>query len=99
MWALPEPVFPALAGKFLTPGKPWKSLNRILTILFHFLVFLALPCAACGILVPRLGIEPRPPALRVQSANHWSTREFPLTILNNGRREDQLENYSEYPKV
>ena len=68
-------------------------------ILFHFLVFLALPRAACGILVPQLGIEPRPSALRVQSANYWTTREFPLTILNNGRREDQLENHCEYPEV
>ena len=68
-------------------------------ILFHFLVFLALPCAACGILVPQLGIEPRPSALRVQTANHWTTREFLLTILNNERREDQLENSSEYPEV
>ena len=34
-------------------------------------------CAAYGILVPRPGIEPRPPAVEAQSPNHWTTREFP----------------------
>ena len=31
--------------------------------------------AACGILVPRPGIEPAPPALEAQSLNHWTTKE------------------------
>lgn len=32
----------------------------------------SLHCAvACGILVPRVGIEPGPPAVGVQSPNHW----------------------------
>ena len=31
---------------------------------------------ACGILVPRLGIEPRPSAMRLQRPNHWTAREF-----------------------
>ena len=33
---------------------------------------------ACGILVPRPGMEPRPPAVEVWSPNHWTFREFPL---------------------
>ena len=33
---------------------------------------------ACGNLVPRPGIEPGPLAVRVQSPNHWTAREFPL---------------------
>ena len=33
--------------------------------------------AACGILVPRPGMERVPPALEVWSLNHWSTREVP----------------------
>ena len=33
--------------------------------------------AACGILVSRPGIEPSPPALEVQSLNHWTAREVP----------------------
>ena len=32
---------------------------------------------ACGILVPRPGIEHRPPALGVQSLNHRTTKEVP----------------------
>ena len=39
-------------------------------------IFLAVP-QACGILVPRLGIGPRPPALEAQIANHWTNREVP----------------------
>ena len=32
--------------------------------------------AACGILVPRPGVEPRPSAVKAQSPNHWTAREF-----------------------
>ena len=36
------------------------------------------PCpAARGILVPRPGIEPMPPALGVRNLNHWNAREVP----------------------
>ena len=37
---------------------------------------------ACGILVPQPGIEPMPPALEVQSLNHWTTRGVPFQPLN-----------------
>ena len=43
------------------------------------------PCqAAYRILVPRPGIELRPPALGVQSLNHWIPREVPsiLSLLS-----------------
>ena len=32
---------------------------------------------ACGVLVPRPGIEPAPPAVEAQSLNHWTAREVP----------------------
>ena len=32
---------------------------------------------ACGISVPQSGIEPAPSAVKVQSPNHWTSREFP----------------------
>ena len=32
---------------------------------------------ACGILVPWPGIEPKPPALKGWSFNHWTTKEVP----------------------
>ena len=38
-------------------------------------------CVACGILVPRPGIEPVLPAVEAQSPNHWTTREVPETHL------------------
>ena len=37
--------------------------------------------AACGILVPQSRIGPAPPALEVQSLNHWTTREVPKEIV------------------
>ena len=33
--------------------------------------------AACGILVPRQGSEPAPPAVEAQNLNRWTTREVP----------------------
>ena len=35
-------------------------------------------CAACGILVPQLGIKPTPLALEAKSLNQWATREVPI---------------------
>ena len=34
-------------------------------------------CAACGILVPWPGLEPRPTAVKTPSPNHWTARELP----------------------
>ena len=34
-------------------------------------------CCACGNLVPQPGIKPGPSAVREQSPNHGTTREFP----------------------
>ena len=36
---------------------------------------------AHGILVPNQGVEPVPLAMEVQSANHWTCREFPRIQL------------------
>ena len=45
---------------------------------FLFVFLIVWPCRmACGILVPRPGIEPMPPALEAWSLNHWTTREVP----------------------
>ena len=47
------------------------------------LFFFRLCNTACGILVPRPGIKPMPPAVEAQSLNHWTTREVcPGPILN-----------------
>ena len=37
--------------------------------------------AACGIFVPQPGVKPRPSAVKAQSPNHWTTREFPSFFL------------------
>ena len=41
---------------------------------------------ACGILAPRPGIEPAPPALEVHCLNHWTTREVPIPIFLKWKR-------------
>ena len=47
----------------------FEDLKKLYIVLIAILIFL--PChEACGILVPRPGIEPVPPALEVQSLNH-----------------------------
>ena len=37
---------------------------------------------ACGILVPRPGIEPATPALEARSPNLWTAREVPPLVLS-----------------
>ena len=43
--------------------------------------FLAVSYTVCGILVPRPGIEPTPPAVEAWIFNHWTTSEVLLCIL------------------
>ena len=63
-------VSPALA-RLTPPGKP-------------LFIYLWLHYVACRMLVPQPGIEPVPPALEVQSSNHWITRGVPqITNLLN----------------
>ena len=58
---------------------PCKEIDQenLLFLLFYFILFFW-PChVVCGILVPRPGIEPGPPALEAWSFNHWTAREVP----------------------
>ena len=61
----------------------WESKIQTHAFLFVCFVFLFVcfwpHCAACGILSPRPGIEPTPSAVKTQSPNHWTAREFPQT--------------------
>ena len=44
----------------------------------HFFFFFFGPCCmACGIVAPQPGTEPEPSAVKAQSSNHWTAREFP----------------------
>ena len=44
---------------------------------FRAVLFFRPHHVACGILVPQPGIKPTPPALEMQSLNHWTNREVP----------------------
>ena len=56
-----------------------KRIHDFLCYSFFVCLFVFwLRCTACGLLVPRPGIEPGPLAVRAQSPNHWTAREFPL---------------------
>ena len=48
--------------------------------LITIITIIRLHSAACGILLPWPGIKPMPPALSVQSLNHWITREVPMCL-------------------
>ena len=50
-----------------------KYFKIVFRVFFFFLIFW--PCRTHGILVPRPGIEPVPPAVKVQSCSYWNTRE------------------------
>ena len=52
------------------------GLDNLLALIFYFWL-----ChAACGILVPRPGIEPVRPAVEAWNLNHWTSREVPKLI-------------------
>ena len=49
--------------------------------LFGLVFFFWPPHVACGILLPWLGIEPGPLALKAQNPNHWTTRNSHGSML------------------
>ena len=52
-------------------------------VLFVFIFKIFWPCCtACGILVPRPGIEAAPPAVEAWSLNHWTTGEVPEHLFD-----------------
>ena len=55
------------------------SSHQVLDAFLSFLLLFWLRPAACGILVPQPGTEPRPTAVKVQSPNDWTARKFPLS--------------------
>ena len=59
----------------------FKSLGLVVSLSLSLSFFFQPHHAACGILVPRPGIEPGAPALRVPSPNHWTTREFSVVCF------------------
>ena len=57
-------------------GVAKKKKKKLAILLFIYLSIWPLR-AACGILVPRPGIEPAPSAVKVRNPNQWTAREFP----------------------
>ena len=55
------------------------------TVSSHWVFYFLSSCfcphqLACGVLVPQPVIKPVPPAGKVQSLNHWTTREAPICV-------------------
>ena len=70
------------ALEFFYPPNFLFSMGVALFLSFFFvigtsIIFFWPRLVAYGILVPRPGIKPVPPALEAQSLNHWATREVP----------------------
>ena len=59
----------------LDPGRGGAGISHSSTHLRIMFFFFWPRRVACRILVPGPGIEPMPPALGVQSLNHWTTGE------------------------
>ena len=65
-----------IAGGFFTC---WATREALCLAVLSLICSFELLVAACGNLVPWLGIEPRLPVLGVRSLSHWTTREVPRT--------------------
>ena len=75
-----KPIFPELAGRFLTTGPPGKSHNFFFVIQLYFISCLCL--AACGILAPQPRIQPRSSVMEAGNLNHWTSREVSAIMFN-----------------
>ena len=65
-------------------GLKWLSMLEHLYLSVCLSVYLSiylLLLMACRMLVPLPGVEPGPLAVKVWSPNHWTTREFPVFLL------------------
>ena len=58
--------------------------EEVVGVFLAFVLFWPL-CVACGILIPRPGIEHVPPSVEAQSLNHWTARE----VLGSGCLKDK----------
>ena len=56
------------------------SLMKCLLRSLAYFLFIYFCCMACGFLIPWPKTEPRPLAVKAQSPNHWTAREFPGSL-------------------
>lgn len=87
------PVLYVLIGTRRLEAGPWRFTQRCVSFssFFFNLWFLFIICVrisffffvrtACGTLVPCPAIEPLPSAVKAQSPNHGTTREFPHRVI------------------
>ena len=54
----------------------------ISSLIYLFLIFLAMQCQTCGILVPWARIQPKPLAVKLRSPSHQTTRKLPSIIYS-----------------
>ena len=74
--------FPLLCSSFWVFKKNYLVWVFIATLRIFFVVAGKLLDAACmHDLVPWSGMEPMHPKMKVQSCNHWTTREFPTLLI------------------
>lgn len=76
-----HPLFSYFFLRFLSSFFSSIFLKDISSIIYLFLIFLAMHCQTCGILLPWSRIQPRPSAVKLRSPNHWTTRKFPSIIF------------------
>ena len=60
---------------FASTTEVYTSFDHNVSVIYLLFFFLAVRLV--GILVPRPGMEPGPPAVEARSPNHWTSREFP----------------------
>ena len=63
--------------KLLSKPAALQSVWENTFLLFLFFLHFGRAPWHMGILVPRPGVEPLPPAVEAQSLNHWTAREVP----------------------
>ena len=76
---MPTPVF--WPGEFHGLYSPWDHKELDTTEQLSLSLFMP-SRMACGISVPRPGIEPEFPALEAPSLNPWTTREVPTAMFS-----------------
>ena len=86
LYPLPPPLPPPVSNSscLFTWCQPlYASCCTVLLYSSFYKIFIifCLHHAACGFFIAWPGIEPVPPAVEVQSLNHWTAREVPCTTV------------------
>ena len=83
LWPRYQTCISYIAGRFFTV---WATREACVISCYLFVCLFGFKQGfSCGMwdLVPWPGVEPKPPASRVQSLSHWTTREAPVCVYIN----------------